>query len=185
MPITALKTHVLVIRRVTAVIFRDGWEGYMRWCKQDGCHTGHLPNSGSYWQHSKQVITVTKITTPFLACLPKDPIFLYLPSEISTVRSKKEKAMAPHSSPLAWKIPWTEEPGRLKSMGLWKVGHDWATSLSLFTFTHWRRKWHPLQCSCLENPRDGGARWAAVYGVAQSRTRLKWLSSSSSSSSKV
>ena len=44
---------------------------------------------------------------------------------------------------------------------------------------HWRRKWHPLQCSCLENPRNGGAWWAAVYGVAQSRTRLKWLSSSS------
>ena len=43
----------------------------------------------------------------------------------------------------------------------------------------WRRKWHPLQCSCLENPRDGGAWWAAVYGVAQSRTRLKPLSSSS------
>ena len=44
---------------------------------------------------------------------------------------------------LAWKIPWTEEPGRLQSMGSWRVGHDWATSLSLFTFMHWRRKWHP------------------------------------------
>ena len=53
---------------------------------------------------------------------------------------------------------------------------------SLFTFMHWRRKWQPTQCSCLENPRDGGAWWAAVYGVAQSRTRLKRLSSSSSSS---
>ena len=52
-------------------------------------------------------------------------------------------------------------------------GHDSATSPSLFTFLHWRRKWHPLQCSCLENPTDGGAWWAAVYGVAQSRTRLK------------
>ena len=41
---------------------------------------------------------------------------------------------------------------------------------------HWRRQWQPLQCSCLENPRDGGAWWAAIYGVAQSRTRLKWLS---------
>ena len=54
-----------------------------------------------------------------------------------------EKAMAPHSSTLAWKIPWTEEPGRLQSMGSLGVGHDWATSLSLFTFTHWRRKWQP------------------------------------------
>ena len=63
--------------------------------------------------------------------------------------------------------------------GRW-VGHDWVTSLSLFTFMYWRRNGNPLQCSCLENPRDGGAWWAAVYGVAQSRTRLKWLSSSSS-----
>ena len=55
----------------------------------------------------------------------------------------KEKAMAPHSSTLAWKIPWTEEPGRLQSMGSLGVGHDWATSLSLFTFMHWRKQWHP------------------------------------------
>ena len=54
-----------------------------------------------------------------------------------------EKAMAPHSSTLAWKIPWTEEPGGLQSMGLRRVGYDWATSLSLFTFMHWRRKWQP------------------------------------------
>ena len=54
-----------------------------------------------------------------------------------------EKAMAPHSSTLAWKIPRTEEPGRLQSMGSLRVGHDWVTSLSLFTFMHWRRKWQP------------------------------------------
>ena len=54
-----------------------------------------------------------------------------------------EKVMAPHSSTLAWKIPWTEEPVRLQSMGSLRVGHDWATSLSLFTFMHWRRKWQP------------------------------------------
>ena len=90
-----------------------------------------------------------------------------------------EKVMAPHSSTLAWKIPWMEEPGGLQSMVSWRVGHDWATSLSLFTFMHWRRKWQPTPAFCLENPRDGGAWWAAVYGVAQSRTRLKWLSSSS------
>ena len=93
-----------------------------------------------------------------------------------------EKAVAPHSSTLAWKIPWTEEPGMLQSMGSLRVGHDWATSLSLFTFMHWRRKWQPLQCSCLENPRDGGPWWTAIYGVAQSWTRLKRLSSSSSRS---
>ena len=51
--------------------------------------------------------------------------------------------MAPHSSTLAWKIPWTEEPGGLQSRGSLRVGHDWATSLSLSTFMHWRRKWQP------------------------------------------
>ena len=71
-----------------------------------------------------------------------------------------------------------EEPGRLQSMGLLRVGHDWATSLSFIG----GGSGNPLQYSCLENPRDGGAWWAAVYGVAQSRTRLKKLSSSSSSS---
>ena len=54
-----------------------------------------------------------------------------------------EKAMAPHSSTLAWEIPWMEGPGGLESMGSWRVGHDWATSLLLFTFMHWRRKWQP------------------------------------------
>ena len=54
-----------------------------------------------------------------------------------------EKAMAPHSSTLAWKIPWMEEPGRLQSMGLLRVGNDWVTSPSLFTFLHWRRKSQP------------------------------------------
>ena len=75
--------------------------------------------------------------------------------------------------------------GCMQSMGSLRVGHDWATSLSLFTFMHWRRKWQPLQYSCLENPRDGGAWWSAVYGVTQSRTRPKRLSSSSSSSISV
>ena len=54
-----------------------------------------------------------------------------------------EKAMEPHYSTLAWKIPWTEEPGGLQSMGSLGVGHDWAASHSLFTFMHWRRKWQP------------------------------------------
>ena len=97
-------------------------------------------------------------------------------------------AMAPHSSTLAWKIPWTEEPNRLQSMGSLRVRHNWATSLSLFTF-HFslsctgEGNGNPLQCSCLENPRDGGAWWAAIYGVAQSWTQWKRCSSSSSSSS--
>ena len=83
--------------------------------------------------------------------------------------------MAPHSSTLAWKIPWTEEPGGLQSTGSLRVGDDWATSLSRIG----EGDGNPLQCSCLENPRDGGAWWAVVHGVTQNLTRLKRLSSSS------
>ena len=54
-----------------------------------------------------------------------------------------EKAMATHSNALAWRILWTEEPGRIQSMRLLRVGHEWVTSLSLFTFMHWRRQWQP------------------------------------------
>ena len=88
--------------------------------------------------------------------------------------------MATHSSTLAWKIPWMEEPGRLQCMeSLW-VGHDWAIH---FHFSLWcigEVNGNPLQCSCLENPREREARWAAISGVAQSQTRLKLLSSMSS-----
>ena len=59
------------------------------------------------------------------------------------LEDESEKAMATHSSTLAQKIPWMKEPSRLQSTRLLRVGHDWATSLSLFTFMHWRRKWQP------------------------------------------
>ena len=88
--------------------------------------------------------------------------------------------MATYSSTVAWKIPWMEEPGRLLSMGSLRVGHtEWLHfhfSLSCIG----EGNGNPLQCSCLENPRDGGVWWAAVCGVAQSWTWLKRLSSSSS-----
>ena len=51
--------------------------------------------------------------------------------------------MAPHSGTFAWKIPWMEEPGGLQSTGSLRIGHDSVTSLSLFTFMQWRRKWQP------------------------------------------
>ena len=89
--------------------------------------------------------------------------------------------MAPHSSTLAWKIPWTEEPGRPQSMGWLRVGPYSATSLWLFTFMHWRRKWQPTPVFLPGESQGRGASWAAVYGVAQSQTWLKRLSSSSSS----
>ena len=68
--------------------------------------------------------------------------------------------MAPHSSTLAWEIPWTEEPGALQSMGSRRVGHDWATSLSLFTFMHWRRKW---QCTPVFLPGESQG-WGSLVG---------------------
>ena len=83
-----------------------------------------------------------------------------------------EKALAPHSSTLAWKIPWTEESSRVQSMG-------WLRVMSLSLSCIGEGNGNPLHCSCLENHRDGGAWWAAVCGVTQSRTRLKRLSSSS------
>ena len=101
----------------------------------------------------------------------------FSPSHMMLPVGGLEKAMAPHSTTLAWKIPWMEEPGRLQSIGSLRVGHDWTTSLSLSRFGEGNG--NPLQCSCLENARDGGAWWAAIYGITQSRTRLKWLSSSS------
>ena len=87
--------------------------------------------------------------------------------------------MAPHSSTLAWKIPWMEEPGGLQSMGL--LEPDTTEQLHFhFSLSYiGQGNGNPLQCSCLENPWDRGAWWAAVYGVTQGRTRLKRLSSSS------
>ena len=93
--------------------------------------------------------------------------------------------MAPHSSTFAWKIAWMEEPGGLQSMGSRRVRHDWSISLSVSLSCIGEGNDNPLQYSCLENPRDGGAWWAAIYRVAQSRTRLKWLSSSGGSSSSL
>ena len=88
--------------------------------------------------------------------------------------------MAPHSSTLAWKIPWTDEPGGLQSMGSLESDTTERLHFRFSLSCIGEGNGNPLQCSCLENPRDCGAWWAAVYGVAQSRTQLKRLSSSSS-----
>ena len=84
-----------------------------------------------------------------------------------------EKAMTPHSSTLAWKIPWTEEP---VGCSPWSREESDATERLHFHFSLsciGEGNGNPFQCSCLENPRDGGAWWAAVYGVAQSQAQLK------------
>ena len=85
-----------------------------------------------------------------------------------------EKAMATHSSTLAWKIPWTEEPGRLlQSMGLLKSDMTERLHFDFSLSCIGEGNGNPLQCSYLENPRDGGAWWAAIYGVTQSQILLK------------
>ena len=82
-----------------------------------------------------------------------------------------EKAMAPHSSTLAWKIRWTEEPGRLQSMGSLRVGHDWAPSLSLLTFMHWRRKGQPTPVFLPgESQRRGSLVGCRLWGSTESDT---------------
>ena len=86
--------------------------------------------------------------------------------------------MAPHSSTLAWKIPWMEEPGGLQSMGSMGVGYNWATSLSLFTCMHWRRKWQPTPVFLPgESQGRGSLVGCRLWGHAESDT-TKRLSSS-------
>ena len=88
--------------------------------------------------------------------------------------------MAPHSSTFAWKIPWKEESGGLQSMGSLELDTTERLHFHVSLSRIGEGNGNPLQCSCLENPRDGGAWWAALYGVAQSWTQLKRLSGSSS-----
>ena len=105
---------------------------------------------------------------------------IMLANNLILSRNASEKAMAPHSSTLAWKIH-----GQRSLVGYSPWGHEESDTTERLHF-HFslscigEGNGNPLQCSCLENPRDGGACWAAIYGVAQSRTRLTPLSSSSS-----
>ena len=167
-----------------------------RWlCEDEGRDWGDVPTSPGIRQIASKPLKArrgmnrfpqkkAKLLTPWswASSLPpelggnifllfKPPILCYFVT--AALANELEKAVAPHFSTRAWKILWTEEPGRLQ-----RVGHDWAISLSLSCTGEGNG--NPLQCSCLENSKDGGALWAAVYGVTQSRTRLKRLSSSSS-----
>ena len=91
-----------------------------------------------------------------------------------------EKAMAPHSSTLAWKSPWMESLVGCSPWGRWGSNMTERLPFHFSLSCIGEGNGNPLQCSCLENPRDGEAWWAAVYGVTQSRTWLKWLSNSNS-----
>ena len=82
-----------------------------------------------------------------------------------------QKVMPPHSSTLAWKILWTQEPGRLQFMGSQRVRHDWVTSLSLFTFMHWRRKWQPTPVFLPgESQAQGSLVGCSLWGRTESDT---------------
>ena len=83
-----------------------------------------------------------------------------------------EKAMAPHSDTFAWQIPWTGEPGGLQSMGSLELDTTEQPHFHFSLSCTGEGNGNPLQCSCLENPKDGGAWRVAITGVAQ-RTRLK------------
>ena len=80
--------------------------------------------------------------------------------------------MVPHSSTLAWKIPWTEEPGGLQSIGHEELDTTEQLHLEFSLSCIGEGNSNPLQCSCLENPMDGGAWWATVHGVTKSWTQL-------------
>ena len=100
----------------------------------------------SIWQSSSWFFFFPTAHASFLPdCLPHKSQTDVQGCQIYTVLTlDPEKAMSTHSSTLAWKIPWTEEPGGLQSTGSLPVGHDWATSLAFFTFTLWRRQWQPI-----------------------------------------
>ena len=82
--------------------------------------------------------------------------------------------MAPHSSTLAWKILWMEEPGRLQSMGSLGVRHDWVTSLSLFTFMHWRRKWQPTPVFLPGESQGEGSLMGELPSMGSHRVGYNW-----------
>ena len=121
----------------------------------------------------------------YMAPFPEATYWQRSMSVYYSLGEQSEKAMATYSSTLAWKIPWTEEPGGLQSMGSLRVRRDWATSLSIFTFLHWRRKWQPTPVFLPgESQGLGSLAGCHLWGHTESGTRLKWLSSSSRSSLK-
>ena len=118
---------IMPLWRHTLALLRGGASKEPRDWTWDSCIAGRF---FTVWATRVAQRTDKTSSNTYMCCWPHVPYWM-------------EKAMAPHSSTLAWKIPWTEEPRRLQSMGLLRVGHDWATSLSLFSFMHWRRKWQP------------------------------------------
>ena len=136
----------------------------------------HIQREGGIWEASWMIVRGTTLLaqTPWenqVPCVYKvcwvdshttrgQYLFIELGQNLrlkELLRGSGEKAMAPHSSTLAWEIPWMQEPSRLQSMGSLRVRHDWATSLSLFTFMHWRRKWQPTPLFLPEESQGRGS----------------------------
>ena len=139
-------------------------------------NTGSAIKVSSQIQPNASLISSEQHLCPFRISSP----FLYPLHQDTFAKKNLLGIMAPHSSTLAWKIPWTEEPGRLQSMGLLESDMTERLHFHFSLSCIGEGNGNPLQCSCLENPRDRGASWAAISGVTQSRTRQKRLSSSSS-----
>ena len=138
-------------------------------------------------QASTPVSQSTPVFTPGSLPIPSQPEFshvsiveyYFFPPNVFFLKQLywgMEKATATHSSALAWKIPWTEEPGRLQSMGLLRVGHDWATSLSLFTFMHWEKEMAP-HSSTLAWRIPGTGEPGGLQSMGSLRVRHDWATS--------
>ena len=127
--------------------------------------TKHIVSNHRSWLLLPMIMEMIFLIT--LYCCEDQKWHTWIFCNCITLHKGSEKAMAPHSSTLAWKIPWTEEPGRLQSMGSLGVGHDRATLLSLFTFMHWRRKWQPTPVFL---PGESQGRGSLVGGHLWDRT---------------
>ena len=116
-------------------------------------------SSAGKWKVKVKLLShVWLLVTPWAAAHQAPPSMEFSRQEYwSWVPSPSPKEMAPHSSTLAWKIPRTEEPGGLPSMGSRRVRHGWVASLSLFTFMHWRRKWQPTPMFLPGEPQGRGS----------------------------
>ena len=147
---------------------------YKRW-------SGRRKHNGVWRQWMNYWINAVLILLKFMlkSCQYLGQPFRYRQPEKYCIQPTAEKEMATHYSILAWRIPGTEEPGGQLSVGSHRVRHNWS-NLACMHACIGEGNGNPLQYSCPENPRDRGGWWAAIYGVAQSRTRLTRLSSSSS-----
>ena len=121
------------------LIYLSGVTGWGGWMASPIPWTWTWANSGRWWRTEEPGVLQSMGSQRVRHDLQLNNSNWYYQG----LRTNSEKAMAPHSSTLVWKISWAEEPGRLQSMGLLRVRHDWATSVSLFAIMHWRRKWQP------------------------------------------